>query len=361
MNLVAPLDLSVFQHTYQHARSLFLQTLEPFSQTYIAWQNAYKHPLKGAENEALFCDVALLSRTQTPKQILVIQSATHGIEGYMGSAVQTDLLAQLKTTLDAHPEFGVLMIHALNPWGFSWQRRGDHQNIDLNRNFVDFSKPLPQNPDYDCFAQDALRIWQNRHRRAESIASFLGPVSQGQYHTAAGIFYGGTAPTWSNRLLHSLAKEAFWATAEKISVIDLHTGLGSYGYGELINDHSPQSVGFENVVTTYGANACSAYLGEACSKPKTGLVDFFWHNLIGERGHFVTLEFGTFAAEALVGLLLEEQNYQNHLGQRPRDLQASEVKALLHFFYPFEVSWQQQILFRSRQVTELAISQLLHA
>ena len=40
----------------------------------------------------------------------------------------------------------VLYVHALNPYGFSWWRRTTHENVDLNRNFHDFSKPLPRNP-----------------------------------------------------------------------------------------------------------------------------------------------------------------------------------------------------------------------
>ena len=42
----------------------------------------------------------------------------------------------------------VLYIHALNPYGFSHVRRVTNENVDLNRNFQDFSQPLPQNPAY---------------------------------------------------------------------------------------------------------------------------------------------------------------------------------------------------------------------
>ncbi|BBP44865.1 hypothetical protein THMIRHAS_02380 [Thiosulfatimonas sediminis] len=353
INALAPLDLSLFKHSYAEARHCFLEHLNrPLP---IQWQQRFEHPLLGAQDEALFCDMVLLSQSKKPRKILVIQSATHGIEGYMGSAVQSDLLPLLEVPLFAHADLGILLIHALNPWGFSWQRRGDHQNIDLNRNFVDFSQPLPHNSQYDELAATALHIWQTRKTQAQSIAPFIGTVTQGQYHNPEGIFYGGQAPSWSNGVLQQLKSQGFWQSAKHIAVLDLHTGLGPYGYGELINDHQPNSRGFESVVNTYGANACSAYLGESCSAPKNGLVDFFWHQLIGERGHFVTVEFGTFAPEALVGLLLEEQDYQNHLGTQTRDLDAPPVKALLNFFYPFEPSWQQQVLLRSRQVVNLAL------
>ena len=41
------------------------------------------------------------------------------------------------------------MIHGINPYGFAWLRRVTNENIDLNRNWIDFNQPLPQNPTYD--------------------------------------------------------------------------------------------------------------------------------------------------------------------------------------------------------------------
>jgi hypothetical protein len=46
----------------------------------------------------------------------------------------------------------VLYVHGLNPWGFSWWRRTTHENVDLNRNFRDFSVEAPRNAAYDEIA-----------------------------------------------------------------------------------------------------------------------------------------------------------------------------------------------------------------
>jgi hypothetical protein len=46
----------------------------------------------------------------------------------------------------------VLYVHALNPYGFSWWRRVTHENVDLNRNWQDFSAPLPVNAEYERIA-----------------------------------------------------------------------------------------------------------------------------------------------------------------------------------------------------------------
>ena len=42
----------------------------------------------------------------------------------------------------------VLMLHAINPHGFSHLRRGNEDNVDLNRNFIDWTAPPPGNAAY---------------------------------------------------------------------------------------------------------------------------------------------------------------------------------------------------------------------
>ncbi|HEY6877133.1 MAG TPA: DUF2817 domain-containing protein, partial [Polyangiales bacterium] len=67
-------------------------------------------------------------------RVLVISSGLHGIEGYFGSAVQWTWLEQQTSTLS--PGHRVVLIHALNPYGFAHRRRVNEDNVDLNRNFV---------------------------------------------------------------------------------------------------------------------------------------------------------------------------------------------------------------------------------
>jgi len=41
--------------------------------------------------------------------------------------------------------------HLSASYGFSRSQRTNEDNVDLNRNFVDFSMPLPKNPGYQRF------------------------------------------------------------------------------------------------------------------------------------------------------------------------------------------------------------------
>jgi len=80
-------------------------------------------------------------------------SGTHGVEGYCGSGAQVDWLRREEFKV-LPADTGVLIIHAINPYGFAWTRRVNEDNVDLNRNWVDFSEPLPPNPSYVELAEN---------------------------------------------------------------------------------------------------------------------------------------------------------------------------------------------------------------
>ena len=361
-NLHADLVPICFQKEYFSSRTFFQKTQQIFPAALLVEQREFEHPLKGPNNEPLFCDALFLGQSTTPKAVLVLISGTHGVEGLTGSAVQADLLPELVEVLQANADLGVLMIHALNPWGVAWSRRCDHQGIDLNRNFIDFSAELPVQQGYKEINQACSMLDEQGYEglksafSADAFDEFIASLTRGQYQDQNGLFFGGKTPSWSHEVLNQITSHTFIQQAERLSVIDVHTGLGPYGYGEVINDHEPNSKGFEWASRLYGDNAYSALLGESSSAPKLGLLDFYWHNIIQDRGCFITLEFGTYPVEQLISTLWFEQQYQLSLQVgEPRKLDESRVLAMRNFFYPFEASWQQQVLFRSRQVVNLAL------
>ena len=56
-------------------------------------------------------------------------------------------------------------------------------------------------------------------------------VSGGQYTHPTGVFFGGTGPVWSRRTQTDLLT-GWLASATKVAIIDNHTGLGPWGFGE---------------------------------------------------------------------------------------------------------------------------------
>ena len=368
LRLTADLDLECFSPDYSGARSRILEISSNIPEGLVKDRQVHTHPLAGPDGGTLTCDVTVFSQAEKPRNLLVLISGTHGVEGFAGSAIQVDCLPLLVEAATQEASLGVVVIHAFNPWGFAWLRRSDHEGIDLNRNFTDFTKPLPDNEEYEALHQritglapgeldSPASLWKQ-----SGIDTFAEIFTRGQYRHADACFFGGKAPSWSRKVLEQITASEMFTSAERIAVVDLHTGLGPYGYGELINDHVPGTPGDEWVRRWYGDNAKSAQRGESVSTMKEGLLDFYWHRLVGDRGCFVTLEFGTYDMERLGAALLKEQHYQNLIQRqgRSRDVTNPYVQELRGFFYPEEPSWQQQVLFRGRQVVSLACEGLLH-
>jgi hypothetical protein len=362
-------DLSCFQGSYRAARQNLLQVLEKLPGKLLQQHETLTHPLPGPDRQPLYLDWIRLGQDNKPEKLLVLISGTHGVEGFTGSAIQAHWLPYLAGQLELDRSTGVIILHALNPWGFAWLRRYDHEGIDLNRNFIDFNAPLPANPAYDQLHEDLFNTtsepavssseyWQAR----SGPGNFIDQVTRGQYRHADGLFYGGTAPSWSRLALEQLALNGPLHSARRVAVVDLHTGLGPYGYGEVINDHAPDHPGFGLAKAWYGENAVSVLLGESCSAPKTGLLDFFWHDLLGNRGCFVTLEYGTYSTDKLLGLSCDEQRYHNSYGRDSgrRKLDHPTVTSLHDFFYPADPAWRELVLFRAGQVLELALQGIQH-
>src|SRR6184192_4363300 len=126
--------VSHFAQSYAEAREKFVAAVRARG----AQSFRHVHPAQGEE---LSMDFALLGR-QDALGLLLLISGTHGVEGFCGSGCQVALLHD-DAFLAAVERSGieVLMLHALNPYGFSHLRRANEDNADLNRNFLDFPAP----------------------------------------------------------------------------------------------------------------------------------------------------------------------------------------------------------------------------
>lgn len=202
---------------------------------------SYPHPLTGPGGEPLATDVARIGPPPgAARRVVAVASGTHGVEGHGGSGLQRILLGEDRVGALAE-DVAVVLIHAVNPYGMAWSRRVDHDNIDVNRNFVDFTAPLPTNAHYGRI-DAALNpsgatldlddtSWVDEvmgFAHEVGMAQLFATVTGGQYDRPGGLYFGGTGPSWSRRTLEAIWAEQF-AGAHRVIHLDVHTGLGPKG------------------------------------------------------------------------------------------------------------------------------------
>jgi len=188
------------------------------------------------------------------RRLIVVSSGVHGVEGPTGSAVQRLFMQEALTAQQlAGPlaDTGVLLLHAVNPWGFAQYRRFTENNVDLNRNAsadaalyrtVNAGYPLVDplvNPDQPA---DVSAV-EHRffHLRVVSMIAQHGmralrqAVLQGQYQVPKGIYFGGQALEPQLAALGPQIVPILNAYPLSLS-LDLHTGYGARGTLHLFFD-----------------------------------------------------------------------------------------------------------------------------
>jgi hypothetical protein len=352
-----------FSSSYAQARDKFLRAAQAAGLTV----DANLHPLTGRDGEALAMDV-VLDGDPNAHCLLVISSACHGVEGYCGSGVQIHAL-QNTAWRDAARAQGVavLYIHALNPHGFSHVRRVTHENVDINRNFQDFSKPLPDNPAYREIHDLLLpEVWPpdaaNAQATAQYIAergmkAFQAAVSQGQHEFPEGLFFGGQAPTWSNQTLRAVLQK-YGQQAQRMAWIDLHTGLGPSGVGERIFACADDAAAYTRAKTWWGQGITSIYDGSSASPFLTGLMWMAAYQECPQAEYTgIALEYGTQAPDQVIYALRGDHWLHLH-PEAPEALRQQIKQDLMDAFYVDTDAWRSQIVEQAMDAMHQAVTGL---
>ncbi len=356
-----------FASSYAQARSKFLAAAARAGLKVTS----HIHPRLGRDGEELAMDV-VLDGAADAQRLLIVSSACHGVEGFCGSGVQVFALCDAAWREAARAQgVAVLYIHGLNPYGFSHRRRATHENVDLNRNFQDFSKPLPVNPDYRALQPLLLPAqWPPDAANTQAIDDFIGKhgmaafqaaVSRGQHEFADGLFFGGTAATWSNLTLRQVLRD-FVRVARDVAWIDLHTGLGPAGVGERIFACRDDTAALARARQWWGGNGAtpvtSIYDGSSTSAFLTGLM---WMALYEEcpQAQYtgIALEYGTVPMEQIMLALRGEHWLHNH-PTAPATLAQQIRQQLTDVFYTDNDIWKEKIVSQARQAMLQAVTGL---
>jgi hypothetical protein len=307
----------------------------------------------------------VLEGPENAENLLIVTSACHGIEGYCGSAVQSGILEFVPVDLSsAAPDTAVLHVHAANPHGFSHTRRVTNENVDLNRNFVDFSAPLPINPGYADIHQYLLpESWPPSAQANEALESyrqrvgdkaFQCAVSLGQYAFDNGLFFGGKKPTWSNVTFREVLQR-YGRNCKHIGWIDIHTGLGPYGIGERIFASPEDQSTVARAREWWGSGITSVHTGSSSSIPLTGAIQFALPEECPQaESTNICLEFGSRPSDCVREALRADHWLQQH-PECPVGLAADIKRNLRDAFYPEEDQWKQMVWQQAREAYVQAI------
>ncbi|HZQ60888.1 MAG TPA: M14 family metallopeptidase [Casimicrobiaceae bacterium] len=353
-----------FAATYAQAREKFLAAA---AKQGAAIQHDVLTSHRGCQGEELAIDAALLGHGDA-SSLLLISSGTHGIEGFCGSGAQVALLSDDALVREiAACDVAVLFVHAVNPYGFSWLRRANEDNVDLNRNFRDFAQPLPVNAEYARLHPHILPpTWPpaaeheavlHGYIARHGIAGLQAVISSGQYQFADGLFYGGNRPAWSNARIRALLRE-HGRERRRLAWIDFHSGLGPQGHGEKIYAGHDDARELARARAWWGADVTSFHEGSSVSAALTGAMYVAaYEECPGIEYTGIALEFGTVPLPEVFGALRAEQWLHNHPGS-PLAQRAAVNAAMRRAFYSETAEWQDAVVNQGRTAVLAALTNL---
>ena len=316
---------------------------------------------EGPAGEDLTIDIAWFGSEQ-PREVLLHSSGLHGVEAFAGSAIQLQLLDQ---GLPVIPEdCALVLVHVINPYGMAWLRRFNENNVDLNRNFLgpneDYSGAPEGYPEFDSFLNPpSPPSWDLFYPRAGWLIARYGMptlkqvLAGGQYEYPKGLFFGGKALEEGPQKVQAFAR-AHLQPAERVVIVDVHTGLGPFGVDTLfVHAGDEGSPVYLEMKRAFGERVASLDPERGPGYRIKGAYDTMYSRVLqGDKVSFLTQEFGT---DDVVDVLyaLREENRWHHYGGGGIDHPTK--RDLKEAFAPDDDSWRTTVLQRGKTVFKRAV------
>ena len=353
-----PLDL--FSASYEVARRRFRDAAT------AAGATVEQHRVDAGEATDLTIDVATVGGSE-PGWAVVVSSGVHGVEGCFGSAIQLGWLSRL-TCGETPPRDGaVVLIHAVNPYGFATLRRTNEDNVDLNRNYLDTDDAYEGAPEgyeaLDPFLNPAsppsrfepFRLKALWYIRRHGLGALKNAVAGGQYRFPRGLFFGGHGPAPSTRIMRQ--RLGGWIGAARRTVhVDLHSGLGPRGRYRLLLVESARTPEVEWYRDTFGSEVVEplATADPTAYEASGTLGGWATRHVAGTRYRFVGAEFGTYPVVRVLGALRAEN--RAHFCDRPGTGAHQRAKAeLLECFCPRSDRWRELVVEQGLAIIDRAV------
>jgi predicted deacylase len=357
---------SLFPASYEASRARFIRDLELVR---VHWTDTRleSYPLKS--DPSLSIDYAW-AEPRKKENLVIISTGLHGIEGYVGSVMLKLFMDEFAPRMN--PEnTGLLLVHAVNPFGMKNRRRYNENNVDLNRNFVWDENFDPKiNPDYEhlspmlnpskpitnLFASDIAFVSRLvRNLVTLGILRIRQGMLSGQYRHPRGVQFGGASTQESAQLMRGLFQKAF-DEYEQVIHLDLHTGYGPRYQMSIVNStrepaSAPDLIRRFNYPLILAATPSNFYT-------VTGDITEYFYQLHDEKYPskkiFATcFEFGTFGdtlpaqIRSMRITILENRLFQR--GVQSDALRQAVRNEYEELFFPAEEKWREKALADCRQ------------
>jgi hypothetical protein len=360
-----------FPSTYQQSRPKFLSWL-PLIQKY--WPNACLGSCPVPDQDSLTIDWIQADSLGQKEQVILLNGGLHGVEGYVGSAMQTLFVEEFLTRLDPQTT-GFVLVHAINPWGMFNKRRVNPNNVDLNRNFMvdkeifqsefnhdyqDLNPTLNPSTSLAGLFLETSRLLLNvgRSITKSGITSLRNAVLFGQRSYPDGLYFCGEDYQDETLFMIDLVKGLFEAYSSIIQ-IDLHTGYGPRYQMSLVYSPSEPRTSQELEKEFNYPRALKAD-PEQFYKMQGDMIDWAYQlqrEQYQDKSYFGTaFEFGTYGSgiraeiKSLRTMIFENQIY-NH-GSSSTKVEKAVRNRFIELFYPEDNNWKKNALKDCRQAYE---------
>ena len=362
---------TLFPESYAASRARFR---EDFPVIEERWPGARLEHHRLSGDEDLTIDWIQAPARERQQKLLTFTTGEHGIEAYVGSAMLRLFLDEFLPRLNP-VETGLLIVHAINPWGMKHRRRTNRANVDLNRNFVLDPGSLDRsfNPCYGrlcpllnpegplrSVAVGTLAFWLGLIRCMASLGP--GRLAEatllGQYCFPQGVYYGGEALQEETQVLCALYREHIRAY-EQVVHLDMHTGYGPRYQMSVVNSwmEPRDSAELERTFSyplVVKANPAEFY------GMRGDMIDYLYALVHGQfphkRFYAASFEFGTLGDSLFARLrslrILIFENRVHWFGARDPAVRARVAREFEELFAPREERWRKKAVADARQAFE---------
>ena len=362
----------VFYNSYDEIRAHLEDRIEQLRKKDITVEVS-EYAVDASDN--LYIDNIYLPANKENKNLIVLTTGVHGIEGYIGSVMLDVFFDEIYPTLDTDST-GILIVANVNPYGMKYMRRYNENNVDLNRNFIiDWDNfDLASNKDYPevkQFLQPEGKIgnalWHEvgfyLSLAKEAITKGADKVSDalltGQYEYPTGVYYGGKGDEKSTAYLKGVFDDCLEGDYENIVHIDIHSGYGPR-YNMVIFNSVYETMTEAETKKAFGYDYVISHDSESFYATTGDTTDFFYRlaeKKNTEKDLFSTcFEFGTIGdsfMDSILSLKYTVDENRQHWYPSENKVSSEVVRENYYeLFYPTETQWREKTVADFKAATQ---------